>query len=131
MMACKYNLTIEFRRALFEGLNNVIFRFRLLDNVDLMNRGHVSLQARLLSETVAAVVTGKLPFSSAFPFHVPPQVAQHRVCSTALLTDERRPHEICQMQRKIPLSESFIEQASNRTIGISRSYRFSDMNGSF
>ena len=98
--------------------------FHPLDNIDLMNRDHMTLQARLLSETVAAVEAGKLAFSSAFPIYVPPQVTEHRVASAALLTGESRP--CCQMKKKNTTVRKYHQTEANRTIGISRNYRFSD-----
>ena len=75
-------------------------RLHSVDNVDLMNRSQVTLQARLLRKTVAAVVARKLTFSTALPLHVPPQVAEHRVSAAALLTGEPGPQETCRTKRK-------------------------------
>lgn len=93
---CHLKLESEVETVLHEQFPLEIFH--PLDNIDLMNRDHMTLQARLLSETVAAVETGKLAFSSAFPIYVPPQVTEHRVSSAALLTGESRP--CCQMKKK-------------------------------
>ncbi|OAD57289.1 hypothetical protein WN48_02090 [Eufriesea mexicana] len=107
-------------------------RFHSVDNVDLMNRGQMTLQARLLSETVAAVVTGKLPFSSAFPLHVPPQVAQHRVSPAAFLTGEPRPRETCRTKRKMLLSVVYIDLVGTKRTGKYReNIDCSDLDGDF
>lgn len=107
-------------------------RFHSVDTVDLMNRGQMTLQARLLSETVAAVVTGKLAFSSAFPLHVPPQVAQHRVSPAALLTGEPRPRETCRTKRKTLLSVICIGARTAKTTGKYReNIDCSDLDGDF
>lgn len=83
-------------------------RLYSIDNIYLMNSDQMTVQARLLSETVAAVVTWKLAFSSAFPFHVPPQVAPPRVSPSALLAGESKAHVTCRTKRKTLTSEYIV-----------------------
>lgn len=60
-----------------------------------MNCRTVTLQARFLGETFAAVGAQEIAFPTAFPFHVPAQIADHRVAASAFPTGEAGPRETC------------------------------------
>lgn len=53
------------------------------------------LQARFLGETFAAVEAREKAFPAALPFHVPAQIAEHRVAASAFPTGEAGPRETC------------------------------------
>lgn len=54
------------------------------DVIDIMDRRQVPLQARFLGETFAAVAAREIAFPAALPFHVPAQIAKHRVVASAI-----------------------------------------------
>jgi len=53
------------------------------------------LQTRFLGETFAAVEAREIAFPAALPFHVPAQIAEHRVAASAFPTRESGTRETC------------------------------------